>query len=342
MSDNTIYDVAQMAGVSASTVSRVINQRSGVNEETSRKVNDALNKLKFRPRWKAAPPKSIGVVVHPHHNCLSNHFTATLLSAISEALFAEGYIVQLIPRLQSNSSLNSLNRLAITNTIQGIIIIPMHQFYGLSERLDEEQINIPHVAIGPEKHEETAFDFNCRVGADDVAAGRQLVTFLLRQNYRRFAIVAPDRRDQTHDRRVRGILETLAEENIDRGSVAIHEYADVTTANGEAAAIEIATCAELPEVVILTDSTLALGFCYGCARMGISIPSQLAVVGFEDDAELATAAPSLTAMRQPTRKMGELAVQILLGRIHGQVLDNQPGLLKHSLAIRNSTSGIAQ
>lgn len=341
MSDNTIYDVAQMAGVSASTVSRVINQRSGVNEETSRKVNDALNKLKFRPRWKAAPPKSIGVVVHPHRNCLSNHFSATLISAISEALFAEGYVVQLIPRLQSNSSLASLNSLAITNTIQGLIIIPMHQFYGLSERLEEEQINIPHVAIGPEKPEEVAFDFN-RVGSDDMAAGRQLATFLLRQNYRRFSIVAPDRRDQSHDRRIRGILETLAEENIDPGCVPIHEYADVTTANGEAAAIEIATCAKLPEAVILTDSTLALGFCYGCARMGISIPSQLAVAGFEDDEELATAAPSMTAMRQPTRKMGELAVQILLGRIHGRNLDNLPGLLKHSLAIRNSTSCVAQ
>lgn len=338
MSDNTIYDVAKMAGVSVSTVSRVINQRSGVNSETTRKVNLALNHLEFRPRWKAAPPKSVGIVIYPHHDCLVNSYFSLLISAISEALFAEGYIVQLIPRLQSNSSVSSLNGLAMNNMIQGIIAIPSRQFYGFSERLDEEQINIPHVVIGLEQYEDIPRDSGFRVGTDDVAAGRQIATFLLRQNYRRFAIVSPDRQDLSHNRRIRGILESLATEGIAPENVPIHEYFDVTMANGEVAAAEIFTQPELPEAVILTDSTLAMGFCCGCLNAGISIPQQLAVAGFEDNNELAITAPPLTAMKQPTRKMGEMAVQLLLGRIHGKTLEGSLGLLKHSLVIRNSTA----
>ena len=338
MSDNTIYDVAKMAGVSASTVSRVINQRSGVNSETTNKVNLALNRMNFRPRWKATPPKSIGVVIHPHRDCLANPFSSVLISAISEALFAEGYIVQLIPRLQSNSSMNSLKNLAMTNMIQGIIVIPSHQFYGLSEKLNAENISIPHVVIGLEQHEDITKGSLCRVGTDDLAAGRQIAAFLLRQNYRRFAIVSPDRRSFAHGQRIQGILETLATEGIDPASVPVHEYSDVTSANGEAAAAEIASETDLLEAVILTDSTLAMGFSYGCVKAGISIPRQLAVAGFEDNNELATTAPPLTVMKQPTRKMAELTVQLLLGRIHGQVLGDPPGLLRHALVIRESTT----
>ncbi len=338
MSDNTIYDVARKAGVSASTVSRVINQRAGVNSETTRKVNHALNELNFRPRWKAAPAKSIGVIVHPHHECLANPFVSTLLSAISEMLFAEGYTVQLIPRKQSDSSINGLAGLVSTHTIQGVIIIPMHQFYGLSERLSAEHFNVPHVVIGMEQHD-TAEDCSYyRIGTDDITSGKQLATFLLRQNLKTFEIVSPDQRDCCHSKRILGILSSLKKAGIDPQSIPIHEYSDVTVSNGKAAAAEIATQPELPDAVIVTDSSLAMGFCAGCIQAGIHIPDDMSIVGFEDADELETTAPPLTAMKQPTRKMGEMAVQLLLAQIHEQALDNIPGMLKHSLVIRNSVT----
>lgn len=337
MSKHTIYDVARLAGVSASTVSRVINQHAGVNNKTMERVRDALKQTDFRPRWKAAPPKSVGVIVHPHRECLADPFNANLISSISESLFAEGYIIQLIPGTQSNTTLENLSILASMHTIQGVIVIPMHLLYGMGDRLLEEHITLPNVVIGLEQHEMIERDSFCRVGVDDVAAGKQIATFLYRQNHRNFEIVCPIRKDCAHDRRIKGVLDALDSEGVDTEKIQIHEYDDTTIENGEVAAAEIVSQPELPDAVIITNGVLAMGFTRGCTQMGIKVPEDMSVVGFEDDEELVATSPPLTAMRQPTRKMGELAVQLLLQQIHDAKVMEQPKLLKHSLIIRDST-----
>lgn len=330
----TIYDIADQVGCSTSTVSRVINNRPGVNKLTSEKIKKALMDMQFKPRWKAAPAKAIGVVIYPHRDCLAYPFNAHLFSAISESLFAEGYTVQLIPRSQSDGPLDDIGILASTHQIQGVIIMPMHQIYGFSSRLDHDTVQIPHIVVGAEQSSSLKY----HVGPDDYEAGKQSARYLWQLGHRCFGVVTASLSDHGHRNRLNGFKDAIEEFGGHPENIIMRECEHTDIEIGESVAAELLLMSERPTAILLTNSTLAMGFSRGCRKLGIKVPNDISLMGFEDAEELSAIDPPMTVMRQPTRQLGELTVRLLLSQLHGTTKDKDfVKLTSMSLIVREST-----
>jgi len=327
---STIYKVAKLAGVSTATVSRVINNRSGVNEDTLRKVNVAMEQVQFRPRWKAAPAKSVGIVVFSHKNCLAYPYNASLLSAASEAFFAEGYAVQLIPCTQSSVALGQIERLASTHQVQGVLILPFHPLYELTRMIECE--GIPYVTVGPLL--DGAKMQNC-ASIDDADGGMQAIRYLWELGHRRFGVVSASLQDLSHRSRLDGIMKFLESKGANKDCLVFREFADAYRQCGESAAAEIMVSENRPTALIVTNSTLAKGVVRGCRKLGLTIPRDVSILGFEDNDELTDMDPPMTVIQQPTRRLGEIAAAMLLRQIAGQ--DFMTPRISLSLLVREST-----
>ncbi len=332
---STIYKVAQLAGVSTATVSRVINNRAGVNEETLRKVNNAMEQVRFRPRWKAAPPKSVGVVVFSHKNCLAFPYNATLLSAASEVFFAEGYAVQLIPCTQSSAAMGQIVRLAGTHQVQGVLIFPFHPIYDLSEQVECE--GIPYIAVCPARSDTQLKNY---LTVDDVDGGFQAARYLWDLGHRRLGVVTASLQDHGHRGRLDGVIKFLESKGLSADAIVHRQFADADRRCGESAAAEIMVSENKPTALIVTNSTLAKGVVRGCRRLGLTIPRDVSILGFEDNDELSDMDPPITVIQQPTRRLGEMAASLLLKQFAGDEIQtlSRIGL---SLLVRESTAALA-
>lgn len=311
----TIYDIAGLAKVSPSTVSRVINRRGGVSRLTVDRIERVMREKNFQPHWKASPAKAVGILVFPHHNCLANPYSAHVLSAACEMLFAEGYVAQLIPHHHTEASMHDLHRLVTFHQIQGVLVMAFEQTYEAVQRI--ECSGIPHVVVeGPAS---TAAEHH--VVAADFDAGRQAGRYLWQLGHRRFAVVTPSIQNVVHQQRMEGVLAAVEEAGGDPEAVTRLAFADLEA--GESAAMTLMTRPDRPTAVVVTNGQLAIRFNRGCHKLGLAVPHDVSLLGFEDAEELASIDPPMTAMRMPARRMGEQAARVLMNQIVGAPLEPQ-------------------
>jgi DNA-binding LacI/PurR family transcriptional regulator len=328
MSNVTIYDVAKRAGVSPATVSRVINQRGGLKSTTVHNVEHILKELNFRPRWKAAPIKSVGLVVFPGENYLNQTYNGTLLSAVTNRLFQKGCSVQLIPAYGDGKGFSNISSLAAAHMVGGIIVSEMHAVYKLTGQL--KNLQLPCVLMG------SLIDppnFARTVSCDDYGAGREAAAYLYQLGHRRFGVLTATLLDAGHQLRLNGACDFLHEKGITNIWTSSREDG---LSNGDAILGEYLALRERPTCLIATNSTMAraVSSALGCA--GMRIPEDVSLLGFEDDNELEFLELPITVMRQPTKQIGETAVDMLLDQLAGKKI-KQKIIYKCELQVRTST-----
>jgi len=329
----TIYEVAERAGVSTATVSRVVNGRAGIGEATRRRVEQVMEAEGFRPRWKAPAGNAVGLVVFPYPGCLSHPYNANLISAACETLFAEGFFVQLIPCEQSKKARQSIRRLLVSHQIQGVMVLALHPTYDVAQDLDCS--SVPHVTLGAMPSDSP----HCQVAGDDEGAGASALRHLWDLGHRSFAVVTPPLWNAGHAQRLGGIRAALAERGGTESSLTHFECSDVSPEEGASVAARIALSPQRATAAVVSNSSLAKGVMRGFKTRGVRVPEDLSLVGFEDADELLDGEPPITALRQPTRQIGEAAARLLLSQIGGACAP--PSLrIPSSLAVRASTAAI--
>ncbi len=334
----TIKDVAQEVGVSAQTVSRVINKRPDVAPETRARVQDAISRLGYAPNIIARSlirgrSNTLGVVGFGLELFGPSRSLAGIEHKAAEVGFS--LLLSLLDRLEPGRVDYVIGDL-LSRQVDGVIwAVPGHigSFEWLTEKL--ETVSVPTVFLNkrPTAGQEI-------VVMDNEHGGKLAVEHLLEQGYRRIGIITgPPEWWEAHEREEswRSAMQDAGLGNLDELRVA----GDWSAASGDVGFHTLYAQAPDIEAVFACNDQMALGALRAARRLGLEVPQDLAVVGFDDIPEAAYFYPSLTTVRQNPKALGALAVERMNRMIQARERDEmfEPGLhwMKPRLVIRKSS-----
>jgi len=308
----TIREIAEMCGVSAQTVSRVINRRPDVSPETRAAVEAAIASVGFQPSAVARSlvqrrSYTFGVIA------AGLHFfgVAQTLNGITEESERAGYAL-LLKEATPTSEINVLPIIdfLMAHRVEGIIVAAPD--VGASIGTIRAQLPTAAPPIVFLKSEPSpAFS---TILIDNYGGARSATAHLLALGRRRIGHLAgPLAWHEARDRR-QGWLDTLRDAGVEPGPVVAGNW---SSASGAACFRELLAQAPDLDGLFVGNDQMALGVLNVAHREGIGIPGDLAVVGFDGLEEAAEFTPSLTTVRQPLRELGKLAVTELLATIAG-------------------------
>lgn len=303
----TAYDVATRAGVSIGTVSRYLTGNGYVSDKTRRRIADAVAELGFIPNRAAASlvTKKTGLwgfVVSD----LRNPFTAEIASAITEFAHEAGYGVVLADSMgDPDRAIDTVQRLR-GHDVDGLIITPPES-PALLDLLTAAAQSQPIVGIGM-RTDPLAFDL---VTSDTRGGAARAVSYLVGLGHRRIAYLGSDRQASG---RYLGYQDALAEHGVPPDP-AIVLHGSLDREFGHRAAETLLLGDRPPTAVFCANDAVALGVLQGAGRLGIRVPDDISVVGFDDVDLAGHSTPPLTTVGQPMREMGRAAVELLLGRL---------------------------
>ena len=305
----TIYDVAKQAGVSITTVSRILNAPDKVNSETREKVLAAIDTLGFVPKAEARARAMqrtgrIGVIT-PFFTAPS--FTQRL-RGIAATLSPKNYELVIYTVDSSNHLQGYLSSLPLTGNLDGLIILSLPVGDIEVRRLIDH--GLPAVLI-----EYPHPKLNC-VEIDDVEGGYMATTYLLGKGHRRIAFLGdtdlPEYSIHPVSLRLSGFRRALKEARIKVPDTFVR-LAPYTQEQTRQVAKELLNLPDPPTAIFAATDFQALGVLKAARQLGIKVPEQLAVIGF-DDLDMAEYF-DLTTISQHLDESGRLAVELLLAQI---------------------------
>ena len=305
-----VSDVARVAGVSLGTVSNTLNRPHTVSEQTRKKVLAAIKKLDFVPNEGAASLRSgtskmLGLVIPD----VTNPIYAEITKGVASAAETAGYAVMLFNTDdQPDRELRQLEMLA-RHRSAGALIVPRKADQRRLERLRNLGLHLVLIDRAVSEHD------GCSVSIDDVRGGLLATSHLLDSGRRRIAFVSGPVLVPQAAGRLEGLRRAIALANLDPGSYVELDQEDTSYADGERAASQIARMPDRPDGVFCINDQLAIGVLRGLAREGISVPREIAVVGYGDSAIAESAPVPLTTIRQPMYELGRAAVGHLLSEV---------------------------
>jgi LacI family transcriptional regulator len=326
----TIHDVARHAGVSVATVSRVLNSSGPVREETRLRIGAVAKRLGYRPNSAARTLKTrktstLGVLLPD----LFGEFFSEVIRGIDQTAQREGYQLLLSSSHGDVGQIEAAMR-AMSGRVDGLIVMsPAVDARSLATNLPSA---LPVVLL------------NCRVegdsfvsvNIDNFGGARDVVQHLIGLGHRGIAMIqgAPGNHDS--DERLRGYREALQAAGIAVETRLIIP-GDFTEAAGYLAARQILDMQPRPSAVFAANDAMAIGALSAMRDAGISVPDEVAVVGFDDIPIARYLSPPLTSVHTAIDGLGARAVEILCTLLRKEG-DPQPihEILPTQLAIRRS------
>jgi len=330
----TIQTVADLAGVSAMTVSNVLNDRRNVRAVTREAVIEAARQLGYTPNLAARSLASAATVrIGLFSRDLDSGFLSSILSGALEETSERG--VQLVMRRFQVPDLDTLIASAESLRATGIgaVISPPPYCELISDRCAPGDFPLPLVAISPG---DELPGISC-VRIDDRAAAREMTAYLVSLGHRRIGFIrigSPLHADKT---RYDGYCEALADAGIvadDRLVVS----ANLTYESGLVAAAELLSASSRPTAIFASNDEIAAAVVSVAHRMGIDIPDQLSVAGFDDGPLALKIWPTLTTIRQPVARIAAMAARRAIEIVAMGEVDPQVTYLDHELIVRESTA----
>jgi len=323
----TSYDVARLAGVSQSAVSRVFRDGGSASTKTRRKVEDAARKLGY------APSQIARSLISQRSRMMAVIVTDLSSRAYPEILFYLGKEIQetgnrmLVFARPNDEDIGTVANDILAYHVDGIVS---------SAVLDEEFLitcerqGVPVVLFNRTPSSPRA----SAVGCDHGTGMSLLINHVVPRNAGPIAFLAgPENAPVSRDR-LAGARAALAE----LGRTVDHVvYSDYSFEGGRAAARQLMSLPERPRTILCANDTMALGAMDECRyEYGLSVPQDVAVTGFDDVPQAAWPSYDLTTLRQPIRRMAHTAVRLLSEQIEGITPAGERRLLAAELMIRGS------
>ncbi|MDR0555180.1 MAG: LacI family transcriptional regulator [Treponema sp.] len=332
----TIHDVAKAAGVSIATVSRVLNNNNVVTESKRERVFQVMRELGYVPvsrTAKSAPGNQIILVVSSIFPMLEEVYSG--IAASIRELDAH-YEVALC--YTANTKNNYHNALSLIKMLPPELLRGLIFFNNVcaDEGLMTEFQRYPLVQIGEYVEQEPVF----AVSTDDRRALYDITKLLIDRGRRRFVLVSnyfsPERRSYRFcTRREAGFRAALEEAGIPFNRDMIFSV-DYTVEGGIDAARKIAELTPQPDAVVCVSDYIAAGCVMELRELGVSVPDQIAVTGFDDIEIAETCRPRLTTVRQSFEEMGMEAVRMLDALCAGSLNIGRTTCISHSIIERGS------
>ena len=325
----TILDVADRAGVSKSTVSRVLCNRGDVSEETKARVLAAVAELRFQPNMLAGGLRtrrtfSIALIIPD----IANPFFPEIARGAQTVADDRGYTVLFANTDWMERRERDFIALARRNRVEGILINPA----GISAR-ELKHIGCPVVILGSRQN---YLDFDT-VGSDTRAAVHLGVDHLVGLGHTRIALIGGPRNNPAAVKRLNSFRERMSAHQL----AVINDFiafAGFSQAGGCAAAAQLVRLSPRPTAIVCGNDLVAIGALAGLRNHGLRIPDDIAVVGIDDIEASAVTNPPLTTVAKPKFRLGQEAAALLIDRIEGREAGPpQLRLLPIELIVRGST-----
>ncbi|WP_328334099.1 MULTISPECIES: LacI family DNA-binding transcriptional regulator [unclassified Streptomyces] len=331
-----IKDVARAARVSVGTVSNVINRPDTVAADTRARVLSTIDRLGYvrsesARQLRAGRSRIMGLLVLD----MGNPFFVDVARGAERAARAAGLGVMVCNSAQNPNEESEYLSLFAEQRVRGVLLTPADATGRNIEtfrRQDIPFVLVDRVADG---------SAGCSVSVDDVAGGALAVRHLVDAGHRSIAYVTgPSGLNQILDRRA-GALQALAEAGL--GPDALRELPTerLDVAAGRDAGARLLGLTDRPTAVFCANDLLALGLLQSMYAAGVSVPDDLAIVGYDDIEFAAAAVVPLTSVRQPAATMGALAAGLLLEeteeRPGATVHEHRQVVLQPELVVRHSS-----
>jgi len=324
----TIHDVAAAAGVSVATVSKAVNGRYGISAATTARVLDVVQQLGYESSLVASSMRSrrtsvIGILVADFEP-----FSAEILKGVGVALADSRYDLLAYSgsrqRETNGWERRSLSRLSGTLIDGAIMVTPT---------VDTTSAEIPVVAIDPH----TGRADLPTVESDSFGGAMQATRYLIELGHRRIGFLAgrPDLRSATL--REAGYRQALADAGI-QFNPALVRVGLYKRETAKAPAASLLSMTDRPTAVFAANDLSAIAIIQVAAELGLEVPGDLSVIGFDDIPEASQMNPALTTIRQPMKKLGATAAGMLVSLLNGETLPQNHIRLPTGLVRRATTA----
>lgn len=331
---STIADVATAAGVSVPTVSKVLNGRAHVSQETRDRVNTAVEELGYNKRKSQVNgARLLQLVV----NNFDSPWVLEILKGAEAAAARQGYNVLCTKTEHVSSEEWRKLRRSSTNQLAGVMLLAPHRGSRLVTAL--RSLNIPAVALDPQGNEALAIP---SVGPASFSGAMLAVEHLLKLGHRRIGMITGGGADSVHSpARYAAYAAALRSAGIELNPDFVRD-GNFSIEAGLRLGGELLDLDQRPTAVFAGNDLQALGLMSAAAVRSIRVPEELSVVGFDDIAQAALTSPPLTTIRQPSEQMGGLAVGMLVDQIENAAAGPRSIELATELIQRGSTAPYRQ
>jgi LacI family transcriptional regulator len=329
----TIHDIAREAGVSAATVSRVLNGRDHVAPATRERVTQIVREHGYVANRSARNLQFgrtgfVGLLVplvHPH-------YFSTIVAGATEALLEHDLRAVLSPTEHKHDrEVTLLDRLMHGMADGALVVLPEESSEELERVLDS---NYRFVVIDPRLPLDARIP---AVSAAHSAGADDAVRHLLELGHRRIGAITGPRGWVATEERRRGYHAALAAAGI-LPNPSLEIESDFEISGGVRAAATLLDLADPPTAIFAFNDNLAIGAIQAARARGLRLPRDLSVVGFDDSEHASLITPALTTVRQPLAEMGRTAVSLLRRLLDGQRVETLHVELGTRLVVRDSTA----
>ena len=317
----TIKDVARLAGVSPATVSIVLNGKGKVSEETQKKVEEAAQKLGYRPNIVArslvrGKTNTILLCAFIKEQEKLSAFYGELINRLLTSISAEEYYLQIVVKGEFFNGhpldkREALLNIARNRLFEGLAILshwPIHY----SEVSDLVKENFPFVIVN-QKVEGKGVSY---VDIDHYDGAQKAVKYLIDKGHKRIAHLRGPREHRHAEERYRAYVDTLLDFNIPLKKEYVIE-GNFRRISGREAMEKLLQVSPLPSAVFAANDKMAIGALQVAKERGISVPQDLTIIGFDGIEAVKYTDPPLPTVEQPLGELGKVAAEILAERIKG-------------------------
>lgn len=336
-----IYDVARLASVSTATVSKVLSNTPYVSHKTRQKVLDAVDDLGYSPSIAARSLSGnrrfvIGLAIpYKPQYLFRDPFLLEIIQGIEEVANENDYNLLFTTARKTNPQ-GAYNRLLNKGYVDGVIILETVKGAELDKKLVES--GIPRVAVGYSMNQNDNPEvLTPAIHANDYDGAYQATRHLLGLGHRRIGVInGPANFMVAMEERYQGYRAALAEAGLEPAPELVVN-GDFTLESGIAAGRRLLQFSPRPTAIFSFNDRMALGAMRSARELGLKIPTDLSIVGF-DDVEVAQASdPPLTTVRQPAMRIGQAAARRLFELLNQNNTEHDPIVLPAELVLRATT-----
>jgi len=334
--DVTITEIAKMAHVAKSTVSKVLNDRKGIAEKTRKKVLDVAGKLDYHPSLiaqslKNRKTKAIGLVL-PN---IINPFFPNVLKGVEDAAIENGYVVVFCDSDNRRDKESLYFHMFESRWVDGIIFSVIS-----GDREEETYIKTIHEKGTPVVLIDREIEgyFTNVVMIDNKRAAFDATTYLLELGHKKIGHIAGPQNIRTFVKRLEGYKEALTKYGIDFDPELVVEEKDSSVESGGRAVRKLFKKGKVTFTAIFASNDLmAIGCIRELQKIGLRVPQDTSIVGFDNNPLAALVTPSLTTVAQPAYQMGAEAINLLIKDIEKRDALETKIILPTKLVVREST-----
>ncbi|TMU57371.1 LacI family DNA-binding transcriptional regulator [Flagellimonas algicola] len=335
----TLTDIAKALNISASTVSRALKDHPAINKETKRAVVKLAKKLKYQPNLLALgllqkKTYTVGVIVPE----ITGHFFSTVITGIRDVLSPAGYNIAICLSNESFQEEIAITEKMAKTQIDGVLVSPASSTKTYKHFKALQKNGIPLVV----------FDRDCpgldadKVLVDDYDGAFQAVEYLINSGCKNIAHLSGPMNLSITEHRLQGYLDALGKHKFPVKQENVIHVSGFTHEDGIKPAQKLLKLKNRPDAIFAMNDCIAISAMHVAKKMGLQIPGDVSIIGFDDEPHSSYFTPALSTIWQPVYSVGMLSARILLSKL--QEGEEEPELrrevFKPELIIRASSKAV--